>query len=93
MGVEEKGEHDADGSCEGDGKSSIVIKRKTVRISSVPEFPLEYHQQQPFATDDIPALKVRPQSYSDSKFEKEQEAKTSVVMRKLSEEEGELLKK
>ena len=96
MGVDEKvcseGGGDISG-CEGNGKAPAVIKRnsrKTVRIMS--EFPPEYHQQQPFATDDIPTLKVRPQSYSNSKLEKEREAKLSVAMRKLSEEEEELLK-
>ena len=97
MGVDEKVCSEGGGDVsEGNGKSPAVIKRnsrKTVRISSVvPEFPPEYHQQQPFTTDDIPTLKVKPQSYSNSKLEKEREAKILVAMRKLSEEEEELLK-
>ena len=107
MGIDSEGEYDGsagcegdekepsgNGACGGDGKARIATKRssgKTVRISSAPGFPPEYQQQQSFATDDIPTVKVRPQSYT--RLEKEREAKNiSVVMRKLSEEEEQLLK-
>ena len=49
MGVEENDER-VDTGCVGDGKTTVVKRnsRKAVRNSSVPEFPLEYHQQPPF---------------------------------------------
>ena len=89
MGVEENDER-VDTGCEGDGKTTVVKRnsRKAARNSSVPEFPLEYHQQPPFVPDNIPTVKVASlPSYRNSKLEKEREAKISVVMRKLSEEE------
>ena len=87
-------EGDGDGG-EGGGKTPIIRKKgrqgKAVQIISVTEYPPEY--QQPFVTEDIPSLQVRtPSLNGNSKWEKEQNDKSSVVMRKFSEEEEELLK-